>query len=42
MGCGRQLEEILQWQSASSLEREAILMRASMRRAQSSSTANQH
>lgn len=34
LGCGRLLEEILQWHDASRPEREAILMRASARRAQ--------
>ena len=33
MGCGRHLEEILRWQSASNSEREAILTRALQRRA---------
>ena len=32
MGCGRHIEEILQWHRASNSEREAILMRASARR----------
>lgn len=38
MGCGRHLEEILQWHRVSDVEREAILIRASMRRAQSHTT----
>ena len=41
MGCGRHIEEILQWHAASSSEREAILMRASARRAQLQSMLNQ-
>jgi predicted Fe-S protein YdhL (DUF1289 family) len=32
MGCGRHLNEILQWQRVSDSEREAILIRASARR----------
>ena len=34
MGCGRSLEEIIQWQSVSLDERAAILERAARRRAE--------
>ncbi len=40
MGCGRHLEEILQWHRASEHEREIILKRASVRLAQLQSTPN--
>lgn len=40
MGCGRHLQEILQWHRASDSERETILLRALARRLQSQSTPN--
>lgn len=40
LGCGRHIEDILQWQRVDDSERAAILVRASQRRAQARSSTS--